>query len=236
MQRRERKMANNLKKLEQTIGYQFTAKSLLEQAMTHSSYANEKHLGKLGCNERLEFLGDAVLELISSDFLYKKFSSNQEGELTKKRASMVCEKSLAYCAREFGLPEFILLGRGEEMMGGRGRDSIVSDALESLIGAMYLDGGFEEAKRYVHQWILSDLETKQLFYDSKSILQERAQKVGKELTYHLVSESGPDHDKVFVIEAWIDGKCVGSGNGKSKKSAEQQVAYAVLMKSPQENL
>ena len=130
------------KKLEQTIGYQFTAKSLLEQAMTHSSYANEKHLGKLGCNERLEFLGDAVLELISSDFLYKKFRNNQEGELTKKRASMVCEKSLAYCAREFGLPEFILLGRGEEMMGGRKRDSIVSDALESLIGAMYLDGGF----------------------------------------------------------------------------------------------
>ena len=125
-------MENNLKQLEQTIGYQFTAKSLLEQAMTHSSYANEKHLGKLGCNERLEFLGDAVLELISSDFLYKKFRNNQEGELTKKRASMVCEKSLAYCAREFGLPEFILLGRGEEMMGGRKRDSIVSDALESL--------------------------------------------------------------------------------------------------------
>ena len=142
-------MENNLKKLEQTIGYQFTAKSLLEQAMTHSSYANEKHLGKLGCNERLEFLGDAVLELISSDFLYKKFRNNQEGELTKKRASMVCEKSLAYCAREFGLPEFILLGRGEEMMGGRKRDSIVSDALESLIGAMYLDGGFEPAQAFV---------------------------------------------------------------------------------------
>lgn len=108
--------------------------------------------------------------------------------------------------------------------------------MEAVLGAIYLDGGFEEAKRYVHQWILSDLETKQLFYDSKSILQERAQKVGKELTYRLVSESGPDHDKVFVIEAWIDGKCVGSGNGKSKKSAEQQAAYAVLMKSPQENL
>ena len=108
--------------------------------------------------------------------------------------------------------------------------------MEAVLGAIYLDGGFEEAKRYVHQWILSDLETKQLFYDSKSILQERAQKVGKELTYHLVSESGPDHDKAFVIEAWIDGKCVGSGNGKSKKSAEQQAAYAVLMKSPQENL
>lgn len=125
-------------------------------------------LGKLGCNERLEFLGDAVLELISSDFLYKKFRSNQEGELTKKRASMVCEKSLAYCAREFGLPEFILLGRGEEMMGGRGRDSIVSDALESLIGAMYLDGGFEPAQAFVMKFILNDLEDKRIFYDSKT--------------------------------------------------------------------
>ena len=163
-------MENNLKKLEQTIGYQFTAKSLLEQAMTHSSYANEKHLGKLGCNERLEFLGDAVLELISSDFLYKKFRNNQEGELTKKRASMVCEKSLAYCAREFGLPEFILLGRGEEMMGGRKRDSIVSDALESLIGAMYLDGGFEPAQAFVMKFILNDLEDKRIFYDSKTVI------------------------------------------------------------------
>ena len=178
MQRRDIKMENNLKKLEQTIGYQFTAKSLLEQAMTHSSYANEKHLGKLGCNERLEFLGDAVLELISSDFLYKKFRSNQEGELTKKRASMVCEKSLAYCAREFGLPEFILLGRGEEMMGGRGRDSIVSDALESLIGAMYLDGGFEPAQAFVMKFILNDLEDKRIFYDSKTVLQEMVQEGG----------------------------------------------------------
>ena len=138
-------MENNLKKLEQTIGYQFTAKSLLEQAMTHSSYANEKHLGKLGCNERLEFLGDAVLELISSDFLYKKFRNNQEGELTKKRASMVCEKSLAYCAREFGLPEFILLGLSSgvgytlQIVGQKGMNPTVASlimSLESVISAI----------------------------------------------------------------------------------------------------
>ena len=214
-------MENNLKKLEQTIGYQFTAKSLLEQAMTHSSYANEKHLGKLGCNERLEFLGDAVLELISSDFLYKKFRNNQEGELTKKRASMVCEKSLAYCAREFGLPEFILLGRGEEMMGGRKRDSIVSDALESLIGAMYLDGGFEPAQAFVMKFILNDLENKQLFYDSKTILQEIVQENGTQpVEYILTKEEGPDHNKNFTVEARVNGKVMGQGSGHTKKAAE----------------
>ena len=198
-------MENNLKKLEQTIGYQFTAKSLLEQAMTHSSYANEKHLGKLGCNERLEFLGDAVLELISSDFLYKKFRNNQEGELTKKRASMVCEKSLAYCAREFGLPEFILLGRGEEMMGGRKRDSIVSDALESLIGAMYLDGGFEPAQAFVMKFILNDL-----------------------VEYRLLKEEGPDHSKSFTVEARINGESMGTGTGHTKKAAEQAAALEAI--------
>ena len=222
-------MENNLKKLEQTIGYQFTAKSLLEQAMTHSSYANEKHLGKLGCNERLEFLGDAVLELISSDFLYKKFCNNQEGELTKKRASMVCEKSLAYCAREFGLPEFILLGRGEEMMGGRKRDSIVSDALESLIGAMYLDGGFEPAKDFVLKFILNDIEHKQLFYDSKTILQEIVQEKGiQPVEYILTGESGPDHDKQFTVSVQVNGQVVGNGTGHTKKAAEQAAAYQAI--------
>ena len=228
-QRREKEMENNLKKLEQTIGYQFTAKSLLEQAMTHSSYANEKHLGKLGCNERLEFLGDAVLELISSDFLYKKFRNNQEGELTKKRASMVCEKSLAYCAREFGLPEFILLGRGEEMMGGRKRDSIVSDALESLIGAMYLDGGFEPAKDFVLKFILNDIEHKQLFYDSKTILQEIVQEKGiQPVEYILTGESGPDHDKQFTVSVQVNGQVVGNGTGHTKKAAEQAAAYQAI--------
>ena len=174
-------MENNLKKLEQTIGYQFTAKSLLEQAMTHSSYANEKHLGKLGCNERLEFLGDAVLELISSDYLYARFTQIPEGELTKKRASLVCEPSLAYCAREFGLPQFLLLGKGEDMTGGRNRDSIVSDATEALLGAIYLDGGFANAKEFVLDYVLNDIEHKKLFFDSKTILQEIVQANFKEV-------------------------------------------------------
>ena len=222
-------MENNLKKLEQTIGYQFTAKSLLEQAMTHSSYANEKHLGKLGCNERLEFLGDAVLELISSDFLYKKFPQIPEGELTKKRASLVCEPSLAYCAREFGLPEFLLLGKGENMTGGRNRDAIVSDATEARLGAIYLDGGFSNAKKFVLNFILNDIEHKQLFYDSKTILQEIVQEKGiQPVEYILTGESGPDHDKQFTVSVQVNGQVVGNGTGHTKKAAEQAAAYQAI--------
>ena len=151
-------MTKKLEKLEQIIGYTFRDKTLLNQALTHSSYANEKKLGKLGSNERLEFLGDAVLELISSDYLFAKFSQLPEGELTKKRASLVCEPSLAYCAREFELPGFLLLGKGEDMTGGRNRDSIVSDATEALLGAIYLDGGFANAKEFVLRFILNDME------------------------------------------------------------------------------
>ena len=162
-------MEKKLKSLETRIGYEFKNKNLLILALTHSSYANEKKLGKAGCNERLEFLGDAVLELISSDFLYKKYSQIPEGELTKKRASLVCEPSLAYCARDFGLPQYLLLGKGEDMTGGRNRDSIVSDATEALLGAIYLDGGFASAKEFVLKFILNDLENKQLFYDSKTM-------------------------------------------------------------------
>ena len=167
-----------MEQLEQIIGYTFQNKKLLKQALTHSSYANEKKLGKLGCNERLEFLGDAVLELISSDFLYAKFTQVPEGELTKKRASLVCEPSLAYCARQFGLPQYLLLGKGENMTGGRNRDSIVSDATEALLGAIYLDGGFEPAKDFVLKFILNDIEHKQLFYDSKTICQQYARSEG----------------------------------------------------------
>ena len=222
-------MENNLKKLEQTIGYQFTAKSLLEQAMTHSSYANEKHLGKLGCNERLEFLGDAVLELISSDFLYARFSKVPEGELTKKRASLVCEPSLAYCAREFGLPQFLLLGKGEDMTGGRNRDSIVSDATEALLGAIYLDGGFASAKEFVLKFILNDIEHKQLFYDSKTILQEIVQEKGTQpVEYVLIAEEGPDHNKSFTVEARVNGRLMGTGTGHTKKAAEQAAAYQAI--------
>ena len=207
-------MNKNLKELEEIIGYKFKNRHYLERAMTHSSYANEKKLGKLGCNERLEFLGDAVLELISSDFLYREFPQVPEGELTKKRASLVCEPSLAYCAREFGLPQFLMLGKGEDMTGGRNRDSIVSDATEALLGAIYLDGGFANAKEFVLRFILNDMEHKQLFYDSKTILQEIVQEDGSgPVEYPLIREEGPDHSKSFTVKAVVNGRVCGQGSG-----------------------
>lgn len=222
--------------LEQKIGYEFKDRTLLRQALTHSSFSNEQKINKMENYERLEFLGDAVLELLSSQFFFERYPSWKEGQLTRVRSSMVCEPALAFCARDIELQDFILLGKGEEATGGRGRDSIVSDVMEAVLGAIYLDGGFDEAKRFVHRFILSDLEQKQLFYDSKSILQENVQKAGKELVYQLISETGPDHDKTFVIEAFIDGECVGTGTGRNKKSAEQQAAYAVLQKMTPKNL
>ena len=221
-----------MEEVEKIIHYTFKNKKLLKQALTHSSYANEKKLGKLGCNERLEFLGDAVLELISSDFLYKRFDQVPEGELTKKRASLVCEPSLAYCARQFGLPEFLLLGKGENMTGGRNRDSIVSDATEALLGAIYLDGGFANAKEFVLKFILNDIERKQLFYDSKTILQEMVQENGiQPIEYVLTGESGPDHDKQFTVEVHINGVAAGEGTGHTKKAAEQAAAYQAIRKA-----
>ena len=218
-------MKRQLESLENTIGYRFRNKKLLEQAMTHSSYANEKRLGKTGCNERLEFLGDAVLELVSSEFLYGRYPSIPEGELTKKRAAMVCEPSLAFCAREFVLPEYLLLGKGEEQTGGRDRDSIVSDATEALIGAIYLDGGFEAARRFIRLFILKDMENKQIFKDSKTSLQEIVQEIGsRTLEYHLVKEEGPDHDKRFTVQVTVNGRVLGEGTGHTKKAAEQAAA------------
>ena len=223
------KEQKEMEQLERTIGYTFHNKKLLRQALTHSSYANEKKLGKLGCNERLEFLGDAVLELVSSDVLYARFPKIPEGELTKKRASLVCEPSLAYCARQFDLPQYLLLGRGEDMTGGRMRDSIVSDATEALLGAIYLDGGFEKARDFVLRFILNDMEHKQLFYDSKTILQEIVQEKGKQtLEYILTGESGPDHNKQFSVEVRVNGDVLGNGTGHTKKAAEQAAACEAL--------
>lgn len=224
-----------MQELEQKINYTFKTKGLLEQALTHSSYANEKKLGKLGCNERLEFLGDAVLELVSSEFLYHKFPGIPEGELTKKRASLVCEPSLAFCAREFGLPQYLLLGRGEDLTGGRYRDSIVSDATEALIGSIYLDGGFASAKEFVLNFILNDMEHKQLFYDSKTILQEIVQENGGQssVEYVLIREEGPDHNKSFTVSASIDGEQMGIGTGHTKKAAEQAAAYQAIRRMKQ---
>ena len=223
-------MGIKLAGLEKKIGYSFHDKRLLNQAMTHSSSANERHLGKLGCNERLEFLGDAVLEMVSSEFLYKNNPTIPEGELTKKRAAMVCEPSLAFCARKFDLPDYLLLGRGEDMTGGRKRDSIVSDAAEALIGAIYLDGGFDAARDFIQTFILDSMEQKEIFRDSKTVLQEIIQETGQNVDYRLDKEEGPDHDKRFTISVLVNGTVLGTGVGHTKKAAEQAAAQEAVKK------
>ncbi|MDD6482917.1 MAG: ribonuclease III [Lachnospiraceae bacterium] len=215
--------------LQEKIGYHFNNRQLLRQALTHSSYANEKHMRKLSDNERLEFLGDAVLEIISSDFLYRNYTELPEGELTKLRASLVCEPTLATCAKEIGLGKYLHLSHGEDQTGGRNRKSILSDALEAVIGAIYLDGGFTNAKEFVQKYILTDIEHKQLFYDSKTILQEVVQGQHEHLTYVLVEETGPDHDKSFTVEARVGERVIGAGSGHTKKAAEQEAAYQALL-------
>ena len=183
--------AKRRKEIEHRIGYTFHNPALLEKALTHSSYSNEHRLGKLNNNERLQFLGDAVLEVVSSEFLYKKYPERPEGELTKQRASMVCEQTLALCARDLELGSYLLLGRGEDMTGGRERASVTSDAMEAMIGAIYLDGGFANAKEYIDRFILNDIENKQLFFDSKTILQEIMQgEMECEPVYELTGEEG----------------------------------------------
>ena len=230
-------MQQKLEELQRKIGYRFRDKDLLLSALMHSSYTNEHHLPKYKCNERLEFLGDAVLELISSEFLFFQNRKTPEGELTRTRASMVCEPSLAFCAKEIDLGHYLLLGKGEEVTGGRGRDSITSDALEALIGAIYLDGGFANAKEFIHKFVLNDLENKKLFYDSKTILQEMVQAGFEEmLSYHLIKEEGPDHNKIFFVEVWIGEACFGEGMGRTKKAAEQEAAYRAILKLREKNI
>ena len=220
---------SNLKEFQEIIGYKFSQEGLLRQALTHSSYANEKHMKKHSDNERLEFLGDAVLEIISSDFLYKNYPDKPEGELTKLRASIVCEPTLALCTQEMRLGDFLYLGKGEDHTGGRKRKSILSDALEAVIGAIYLDGGFANAKEFIHRFILTDIEDKQLFYDSKTILQEVVQGRHQQMEYRLTGESGPDHNKEFAVDLVIDGEVMTSGIGHTKKAAEQEAAYKALL-------
>lgn len=216
--------------LEKVIGYEFRQKGLLRQALTHSSFANEKHMKKLSDNERLEFLGDAVLEVVSSEFLYRNYPKLPEGDLTKLRASIVCEPTLALCTRELDLGRYLFLGKGENRTGGRTRKSILSDALEAVIGAIYLDGGFAPAQRFVQKYILTDIEHKKLFYDSKTILQEVVQgNFDEPLFYELLAEDGPDHDKSFRVAAKIGGRQLGEGSGHTKKAAEQEAAYQALL-------
>ncbi len=230
-------MQHKLEEIQHKIGYQFHDKELLKSALMHSSYTNEMHLPKYRCNERLEFLGDAVLELISSEFLFFKHQKTQEGELTRMRSSVVCEPSLAFCAREIGLGDYLLLGKGEEVTGGRKRDSVTSDALEALIGAIYLDGGFASAKEFILNYVLNDLEHKKLFYDSKTILQELVQANFEEMvSYHLIKEEGPDHNKKFTVEAHVGDECYGEGSGRTKKAAEQEAAYYAILKLHEKNI
>ncbi len=217
-----------LEKLENKIEYHFQNITLLETAVTHTSYANEHRREKAANNERLEFLGDAVLEVISSEYLFHKYPKKQEGELSKIRASMVCEPSLAKCARDLELPSFLRLGKGEEQMGGRSKESITSDATEAVIGAIYLDGGFDEAKKFVMNHILLDLQEEDLFKDAKTRLQEIIQEKNRKVEYVLLSEEGPDHDKRFSAAAQVDGRQIGTGTGRTKKAAEQAAARAAI--------
>jgi len=218
--------------LENKLEYKFNNPSLLLQAITHSSYANEMKMSKESNNERLEFLGDAVLELITSEYVYNKYKDLPEGDLTKLRAGMVCEQTLSSCAKDLSIGDFLLLGKGEDISGGRTRDSILSDALEAIIGAIYLDGGFTSAKEFVQKKILNQIEDKELFFDSKTILQEMVQNENhkQKIRYKLISEEGPDHNKSFTIALYVGNKQYGCGVGKTKKAAEQEAALQAIKK------
>ena len=219
-----------LKDLETAIGYRFQNISLLQNALAHSSYANERWHNSLLSNERLEFLGDSVLGMLVANYLYHTFPNRPEGELTRMRADMVCEKTLAAAANRIGIGEHLLLGHGEEQGGGRNRDSILADAMESVIAACFLDGGLEAALKVVQQFILVDVPVTKLHNaDYKTTLQELVQqKKNQVLSYSLIGESGPDHDKKFDVEVKLNGNVVGAGSGSSKKRAEQMAAKSAI--------
>lgn len=222
-------------KVEEKIGYHFQNSSLLVSALTHPSYMNERKINKWDHYQRLEYLGDAVLELTMSEYLYFEYPTLSEGELSKMRASMVCEPALAFCANNIGLGEFILLGKGEDSSGGRKRDSILSDVFEAIIGAIYLDGGFEAAKKHINRYVMDGIGERTLFIDSKSLLQEEVQKTpGSTIRYELIKESGPEHDKEFTVALMINDVKKAEASGHSKKNAEQKAAYEVLKKLRQE--
>lgn len=214
--------------LEEAIGYSFSDEKLLLTAVTHTSFANEHRHKHISHNERLEFLGDAVLEAVTSEFLYKRFPKKSEGELSPMRASMVCEPSLAICARRLGLPKYLRLGHGEEGNGGRSKDSIISDATEAVIGAIYLDGGFLKAREFVLTHILKVLKEDELYRDFKTELQEIVQDRGENVEYVLTGEEGPPHDRYYTMEVRLKGVALGSGCGKTKKMASKIAAREAL--------
>ena len=219
-----------LTKLEQGLGYTFRNKALLENALTHSSYANENRERHLPDNERLEFLGDSILGFVVAEYLYRNFPDKPEGELTRIRADLVCERNLAEAAATIELGSYLLLGHGEEQGGGRKRDSIVSDAMESVIAASFMDGGFAAAKEIIDRLILSNIpKGRPRNFDYKTAFQERVQrKKDQQIHYELTGASGPDHDKHFEVEVLLNGKAVGHGVGSSKKRAEQAAAEAAI--------
>lgn len=214
--------------LESAIGYRFNNSMHLTIALTHKSYTNEIMCGHKESYERYEFLGDAILEYLVSRFLFQHYPEKSEGELTKLRASLVCEFTLSKISRELKLGEYAYFSKGERNTGGANRDSILCDMFESLLGAIFLDGGIEMANAFVERLLLTDIEHKQLFYDSKSKLQEYAQKQDKQISYELLDETGPEHDKEFQVQVRLGKKILAKGCGHSRKSAEQMAAYNAL--------
>lgn len=217
--------------LEKKLGYEFDDKSILETALTHSSYANENRGGGGNSNERLEFLGDSVLGMTVANYLYLNYPQMSEGGMTRLRAELVCEQSLHRVSNELGLGKYIRLGKGEEHSGGRKRSSILADAVEALIAALYLDGGFPVAIRFIEKYVLSDVRERGLRKNSdfKTALQELVQqKSGQLLSYHVLGETGPDHDKRFEAEVCLNDKPMGTGIGRTKKEAEQEAAKKAL--------
>lgn len=221
----------DIKKLEETIGYKFNNRELLNTALSHSSYANESK-GARESNERLEFLGDSVLSVIVAEYLFKNYRNYPEGELTKLRAALVCEKSLAAFSREMNIGEYLMLGKGEAQNGGRERPSILADAFEALLAAIFLDGGMDVAKKHVMRFVEPEIKhhtVEEAFHDYKTQLQEIIQRnPEEELTYVLVSEEGPDHDKRFTVEVRLNSNVIGNGSAHSKKQAEQYAAKQAL--------
>ena len=219
-----------IKDLEIAIGYRFRNITLLQNALAHSSYANERWHDSLKSNERLEFLGDYMLGMVVAEHLYRNYPDRPEGELTRMRADMVCENALAAIAGRIGLGEHLLLGHGEEQTGGRTRNSILADAVESVIAACFLDGGMDAARGFIDRFVLTDVPVRKLRNaDYKTALQELVQqKKNQQLTYKLIGESGPDHDKHFEVAVLLNGNTVGTGTGSSKKRAEQDAARAAM--------
>lgn len=220
-----------MKTLEDRLGYQFKNGALLENALTHSSYANEHRDAGITSNERLEFLGDSVLGMVVADHLYREHPNMPEGELTRTRAALVCEGSLFEVARALELGRYLRLGKGEDAGGGRERPSILADATEAVLAAVYLDGGIAQARRLIRALILGHEEEMSASRDYKTALQELVQREsGQKLTYILVGEEGPDHAKRFSVEVQLNGETVGSGEGRTKKAAEQSAAKAAIGK------